>query len=140
MRNRQIQLLYGIGVMQILGTACYMLGKQAGGILIIGGTILLIGYATGLLVKEEKEMVCPECQTLIPKKSRICPECGYRYREGIPENKLTEYIEQEKEAAMTSEKIDHDFEKIESIVVDEMAAYDGDIEDFLENRSREEEV
>ena len=41
---------------------------------------------------------------------------------------------------MTSEKIDHDFEKIESIVVDEMAAYDGDIEDFLENRSREAEI
>ena len=35
---------------------------------------------------------------------------------------------------MKSEEIDCDFEKIEEVAVDEIAAFDGDIEAFLKKR------
>lgn len=139
MRNKMVPVLYGISVIQVLGMMCIATGKQAGLAVVASGTAVLFGCATGILAQGSKMMICPECKTRIPKKSRICPECGYRYREGIAENKLTEYISQEKEKEMTSEEIDCDFEKIESITVDEMMAYDGDIGEFLKNRCREEE-
>ena len=140
MRNKQIQLLYGISGIQIAGIGFMIAGQMAGSVLNIVGTIALVVYATGILIEERKVKVCPKCKADIPKKDRICPECGHRYKEGISEDKLTEYIEQEKEKEQTSEKIDHDFEQIESVTVDEMTAYDGDIEDFLKNRYKESDM
>lgn len=140
MKNKQVSIMYGISAIQVLGMAGIAAGKQAGIAIVASGTVILFGCATGVLVKDRKYMTCPECKTSIPKKSRICPECGHRYREGIPENKLTEFINQEKEREMTSEEIDCDFEKIESIAIDEMTAYDGDIEEFLKKRCREEDI
>lgn len=136
MRNRQIQILYGVSAIQILGLFGISKNREIGTIVAASGTAVLLGYATGLLTKREKKQVCKNCRAIIPKNSRICPECGYCYKEDIAEEKLTEYIEKQKE--MTSEQIDHDFERIESVTVDEMLAYDGDIEDFLQNRCNEE--
>lgn len=134
MKNRQVQILYGISGVQVLGLRIMAGGMEAGSVLAAVGTGILVIYATGLLAKESGRKKCPECGSLILKKNRICPECGYRYKEGIPEEKLMEVISQEKEKEMTSEEIDHDFEQIESIAMEELAAYDGDIEEFLRNR------
>lgn len=113
---------------------------RAGIAVAAAGTAFLVADAVGIMVKAGGKKVCPRCKADIPKQSRICPECGHRYRSGVSADKLTEYIEQEKEKEMTSEKIDYDFEKIESIAVDELASYDGDIEEFLKNRCRGEEI
>lgn len=136
MRNRQVQILYGVSSIQILGLLCISKNSEIGIIMAASGIAVLLGYATGLLTKREKKQVCKNCKAIIPKNSRICPECGFCNKEDIAEEKLTEYIEKQKE--MTSEQIDHDFEQIESISVDEMLGYDGDIEDFLQNRCNEE--
>lgn len=135
MRNRQVQILYGVGVIQILGLFCINKDKNWGIVMVAAGIAALLGNATGLLNKQEKGSICKKCKSVIPRGNRICPECGYIVKEEISEDELTEYIEKEKE--MTSEQIDHDFEKIESISVDEMMSYDGDIEDFLQNRCNE---
>lgn len=140
MKNKQVHLLYSISVIQVLGIGIAVSGGKAGVALSAVGTLILTGYVTSIWLKAGKKRICPECRSAIPKNGRICPECGYRYHEGIPEEKLTAYIEHEKEEEMTSEKIDRDFEKIESIVVDEMSAYDGDIEAFLRGRGKEEEI
>lgn len=103
MRNKQVQLLYGISVIQVLGMAGMAAGERLAGALIAVGTAMMFVDATGILIRMGKEKICPKCKTSIPKKSRICPECGYRYNDGISEDKLTEYIEQEKEKEMTSE-------------------------------------
>lgn len=134
MKNRQTQILYGISGVQILGLGIMAAGMEAGSVLAAVGTGALVIYATGLLAKESGRKECPECGSSILKKNRICPECGYRYKEGIPEEKLTEVISREKEKERTSEQIDHDFEQIETIALEELAAYDGDIEEFLRKR------
>lgn len=135
--RRNVQFLYGVSMLQVLGIGFTAAGEQVGIVLSAAGTVALAACATGIWMRDGKEKVCPKCKAFIPKKSRICPECGHRYKDGVPEDRLTEYIEQEKEKELTSEKIDCDFEKIESVAVEELAAYDGDIEAFL--RDREEE-
>lgn len=140
MRNKQAQVLLGISGVQVLGIVCAAAGIQAGIAVAAAGTAFLVADAVGIMMKSGGKKVCPRCKADIPKQSRICPECGHRYRAGVSEDKLTEYIEQEKEKEMTSEQIDCDFEKIESIAVDEVASYDGDIEEFLKNRCRGEEI
>lgn len=57
-----------------------------------------------------------------------------------PGRKLTEFIEKEKEKERSSEQIDCDFEKIETLAVEEMLSFDGDIENFLKRRGKEEEI
>ncbi|MDO5540354.1 MAG: zinc ribbon domain-containing protein [Eubacteriales bacterium] len=140
MKNRQVGFLFGISGMQVVGIVSVALGIHTGIVLIAAGTALLAADAAGSLIQSGMDKVCPKCKASIPKKSRICPECGHRYQDGIAEDELTEYIEREKEKDMTSEKIDHDFEKMESVAIDELMTYDGDIEDFLRNRCKEGEI
>ena len=92
MKNRQVQILYGISGVQVLGLSIMAGGMEAGSVLAAVGTGILVIYATGLLAKESGRKKCPECGSLILKKNRICPECGYRYKEGIPEEKLMEVM------------------------------------------------
>ena len=78
------------------------------------------------------EKKCPECNSEISKKVRICPECGHLFQKGLSEEQLTGYIEQEQEKEMTSEQIDRAFEKTDNIAADEIDSFDGDINDFLQ--------
>lgn len=138
--RRNVQFLYGVSVLQALGIGVTAAGVQTGIVLSAAGTAALAACATGILIRDGKEKMCPECKAYIPKKSRICPACGHRYRDGIPEDKLTEYIGQEKEKELTSEQIDCDFEKIESVALEELEAFDGDIEAFLQKRGKEADI
>lgn len=136
MWNRQTGFLCGICVVEAAG----VIGTAAGSRNVFwagaAGTAALAAYTASLLLGGRGKKICPECRTVIRKEDRICPECGHRFREGVPEEKLTEYIEGEKEKEMTSEQIDSAFEKIESIALDEVASYNGDIESFLREREQ----
>ena len=140
MKNKQIPFLYGISTVQLIGIIGLSVNTMAGTAVVAVGTVGILVYATANLFQRLKEKVCPECGTRIPKCDRICAVCGYRYREGIPEEKLTEFIEKEKEKEMSSEQIDCDFEKIETLAVEEMLSFDGDNENFLKRRGKEEEI
>ena len=39
---------------------------------------------------------------------------------------------------MTSEEIDYNFEKMEQFVIDEVASFDGDIQEFLDRKEQGE--
>lgn len=140
MKNKRIQILCGIGIIQILGWVLMADNWRYGVFFAAGGTMLFVGYAVSLLFMGAGKKRCPECHTITAKKNRICPECGFCFAKGIPPEELTKYIEQEQEKAMTSEQIDCDFEKIETIALEEVAAYDGDIEEFLQKRCSDIEV
>lgn len=58
--------------------------------------------------------------------------CGYLFQQGLSEEQLTGYIEQEQEKEMSSEQIDRAFEKTDNIAADEIDSFDGDINDFLQ--------
>ena len=100
MKNKQIPFLYGISTVQLIGIIGLSVNTMAGTAVVAVGTVGILVYATANLFQRLKEKVCPECGTRIPKSDRICAVCGYRYREGIPEEKLTEFIEKEKEKEM----------------------------------------
>lgn len=85
-----------------------------------------------LAIQEKGRKKCPECDSEISKKVRICPECGYLFQQGLSEEQLTGYIEQEQEKEMSSEQIDRAFEKTDNIAADEIDSFDGDINDFLQ--------
>ena len=85
-----------------------------------------------LAIQEKGRKKCPECDSEISKKVRICPECGYLFQQGLSEEQLTGYIEQEQEKEMSSEQIDRAFEKADNIAADEIDSFDGDINDFLQ--------
>ena len=53
-------------------------------------------------------------------------------QQGLSEEQLTGYIEQEQEKEMSSEQIDRAFEKTDNIAADEIDSFDGDINDFLQ--------
>ena len=139
MKNKEIWICYGIGAAQSLGIAFLCASIAAGTMLIAAGTGALLIQATMALLQAGKQKECPNCGAWIPKKDRICGECGFRYYEGVPEEKLTEYISREQETERSSEQIDCDFEQIETLAVEEMLACDGDIETFLKNRGKEDD-
>ena len=70
MKNRQVQILYGISGVQVLGLSIMAGGMEAGSVLAAVGTGILVIYATGLLAKESGRKKCPECGSLILKKRR----------------------------------------------------------------------
>lgn len=138
MRNKKFSILYGIGSIQIVGVILLFYDFMFGIILITICILVQIGLLAGLFCQKNKVKICPECKAAIPKHSRICSECGHLYQKGASEEELTEIIEKEKEKQLTSEEIDCDFEKIEEVAVEEISAFDGDIEAFLSRKEKEE--
>ena len=63
--------------------------------------------------------------------NRICPECGHLFQKGLSEEQLTDVIEKEKEDDMSSEQIDRVFEKVDTLSIEEIKAYDSELDDFL---------
>ena len=98
----------------------------------IFGSVFLMLDIVYLAIQEKGRKKCPECDSEISKKVRICPECGYLFQQGLSEEQLTGYIEQEQEKEMSSEQIDRAFEKTDNIAADEIDSFDGDINDFLQ--------
>lgn len=140
MKNKMVYVLCGIGIVQVLGWGL-MAGKwRYGALLAAGGTMLFAVYMAAFFLNSTRKKKCPECHSIILKSNRICPECGFCFAKGISSEELTEYIEKEKEKTRTSEQIDCDFEKIEAIALEEVTAYDGDIEEFLQERCSDTET
>ena len=52
-------------------------------------------------------------------------------RAGLSEEQLTDVIEKEKEDDMSSEQIDRAFEKVDTLSMEEVKAYDSELDDFL---------
>lgn len=129
-------ILYGFNVIQLLGLGLLCWSWKAGGAVMMGSCLGQIIYITREESEKRKFKTCPKCQVSIPKRLRLCPGCGYQYEKGLEEGELMDYIEQEREEAdrMTSEEIDYNFEKMEQFVIDEVASFDGDIQDFLDRR------
>lgn len=100
--------------------------------IILAGSVFLMLDIVYLAIQEKGRKKCPECDSEISKKVRICPECGYLFQQGLSEEQLTGYIEQEQEKEMSSEQIDRAFEKTDNIAADEIDSFDGDINDFLQ--------
>lgn len=78
-----------------------------------------------------KRKHAPECKSKIRKAYRICPECGHLFQKGLSEEQLTDVIEKEKEDDMSSEQIDRVFEKVDTLSIEEIKAYDSELDDFL---------
>lgn len=130
-------------IIEIIGIILLFFAWKIGIAIIFAGTILQVACVSKVHHQKENETKsCPKCKSMIPLKARICPECGYSYSSGIREEELMEIIEheQEEEDNMTSEEIDCNFEKIEEIAVDEITSFDGDIEEFLEEKERKYDI
>ena len=94
---------------------------------------MLTVYTVYLGMEKHNKKICPECQCEIRKSYRICPECGHLFQEGLSEEQLTDVIEKEKEDDMSSEQIDRAFEKVDTLSMEEVKAYDSELDDFLRN-------
>lgn len=127
-------------IIEILGIIILLWAWRIGISVILIGIMYMAIYASKKNQRKTETKNCPKCQSAIPLKARICPECGYSYAGGIREDELLEILEQEQEEKMTSDDIDCNFEKIEEIVVDEVASYDGDIEEFLQEREKKSNI
>lgn len=108
---------------------CY--GVAAANEILLGGTCLLAGYTVYLGTENFQKKTCPECKSKIRKAYRICPECGHLFQKGLSEEQLTDVIEKEKEDDMSSEQIDRVFEKVDTLSIEEIKAYDSELDDFL---------
>lgn len=53
------------------------------------------------------------------------------FRKGCQKKQLTDVIEKEKEDDMSSEQIDRVFEKVDTLSIEEIKAYDSELDDFL---------
>ena len=53
------------------------------------------------------------------------------FKKGLSEEQLTDVIEKEKEDDMSSEQIDRAFEKVDTLSMEEVKAYDSELDDFL---------
>lgn len=130
-RSKQVQILSGICGVQLIGYACRAAGFKTDIWIGFAGSVFLMLDIVYLAIQERAEKM-PWVWFWDIKKVRICPECGYLFQQGLSEEQLTGYIEQEQEKEMSSEQIDRAFEKTDNIAADEIDSFDGDINDFLQ--------
>lgn len=126
-----LKILSVICGIELVGAIGNVMGVAAANEILLGGTCLLAGYTVYLGTENFQKKTCPECQCEIRKSYRICPECGHLFQEGLSEEQLTDVIEKEKEDDMSSEQIDRAFEKVDTLSMEEIKAYDSELDDFL---------
>ena len=126
-----LKILSVICGIELVGAIGNVMGVAAANEILLGGTCLLAGYTVYLGTENSQKKTCPECKSKIRKAYRICPECGHLFQKGLSEEQLTDVIEKEKEDDMSSEQIDRVFEKVDTLSIEEIKAYDSELDDFL---------
>ena len=126
-----LKILSVICGIELVGAIGNVMGVAAANEILLGGTCLLAGYTVYLGTENFQKKTCPECNSKIRKAYRICPECGHLFQKGLSEEQLTDVIEKEKEDDMSSEQIDRVFEKVDTLSIEEIKAYDSELDDFL---------
>lgn len=126
-----LKILSVICGIELVGAIGNVMGVAAANEILLGGTCLLAGYTVYLGTENFQKKTCPECKSKIRKAYRICPECGNLFQKGLSEEQLTDVIEKEKEDDMSSEQIDRVFEKVDTLSIEEIKAYDSELDDFL---------
>ena len=126
-----LKILSVICGIELVGAIGNVMGVAAANEILLGGTCLLAGYTVYLGTENFQKKTCPECKSKIRKAYRICPECGHLFQKGLSEEQLTDVIEKEKEDDMSSEQIDRVFEKVDTLSIEEIKAYDSELDDFL---------
>lgn len=130
-----LKILGGICFVEIVGTVGTALGYSIAVGASVVGTSLLTIYTINLGKEKLQKKICPECRCEIQKSNRICPECGHLFQKGISEEKLTDFIEKEKEDNMTSNQIDKAFEKVERISVEDVDAYEDELAEIFSRKN-----
>lgn len=126
-----LKILSVICGIELVGAIGNVMGVAAANEILLEGTCLLAGYTVYLGTENFQKKTCPECKSKIRKAYRICPECGHLFQKGLSEEQLTDVIEKEKEDDMSSEQIDRVFEKVDTLSIEEIKAYDSELDDFL---------
>ena len=126
-----LKILSVICGIELVGAIGNVMGVAAANEILLGGTCLLAGYTVYLGTENFQKKTCPECKSKIRKAYRICPECGHLFQKGLSEEHLTDVIEKEKEDDMSFEQIDRVFEKVDTLSIEEIKAYDSELDDFL---------
>ena len=126
-----LKILSVICGIELVGAIGNVMGVAAANEILLGGTCLQAGYTVYLGTENFQKKTCPECKSKIRKAYRICPECGHLFQKGLSEEQLTDVIEKEKEDDMSSEQIDRVFEKVDTLSIEEIKAYDSELDDFL---------
>ena len=126
-----LKILSVICGIELVGAIGNVMGVAAANEILLGGTCLLAGYTVYLGTENFQKKTCPECKSKIRKAYRICPECGHLFQKGLSEEQLTDVIEKEKEDDMSFEQIDRVFEKVDTLSIKEIKAYDSELDDFL---------
>lgn len=85
MRSKQVQILSGICGVQLIGYACRAAGFKTDIWIGFAGSVFLMLDIVYLAIQEKGRKKCPECDSEISKKVRICPECGYLFQQGLSE-------------------------------------------------------
>ena len=126
-----LKILSVICGIELVGAIGNVMGVAAANEILLVGTCLLAGYTVYLGTENFQKKTCPECKSKIRKAYRICPECGHLFQKGLSEEQLTDVIEKEKEDDMSSEQIDRVFEIVDTLSIEEIKAYDSELDDFL---------
>lgn len=129
-----LKILSVICGIELVGAIGNVMGVAAANEILLGGTCLLAGYTVYLGTENFQKKTCPECKSKIRKAYRICPECGHLFQKGLSEEQLTDVIEKEKEDDMSFEQIDRVFEKVDTLSIEEIKAYDSELDDFLRKK------
>ncbi|MCR2018306.1 zinc ribbon domain-containing protein [Blautia pseudococcoides] len=129
---KKIKVLCFCSLCVVVGIGLLFLRGWVGIGVIAGAMLVQAGCLAEMLVKSEKSKVCPECKSMIQRNARICYYCGYLYK-NVGDTDLTELIEEEQEK-LSSKEIDYNFEQVEEITVDEVVAFDGEIEEYLKKK------
>lgn len=113
----ELKILGSICFLEAVGTVGNIMGYHLGAGICLAGTSLLTVYTVYLGMEKTHK--------------KICPECGHLFQEGLSEEQLTDVIEKEKEDDLSSEQIDRAFEKVDTLSMEEVKAYDSELDDFL---------